>query len=167
MTSESRTQPLSAEDQPGEPELLHQVWLRRYPLLLGRRASEHYESVFREFALLATVEPGPSVPRRMLALIDELGRRYARNNAHEQQRDAALARGERSLDIELQVPVSAGEVGRRLEGMLDETDEFCRQGKLLTLAPANDVVAFRRWYIDELARQLDGAEPQPWPGELT
>jgi hypothetical protein len=150
-----------------EPEPLQPVLLQRYPLRLGVRASEHYESVFREFALLATVEPGPSVPTRMLALIDELGRRYSRDNATEQQRDSALARGEETVDIELKLPASAGAAGRRLARLLDETDEFCRQGQLLTLAPAEDVVHFRQWYIDELARQLDGEEPHPWPGEVS
>ena len=149
----------------GEP--LQEVWLRRYPLRLGLRASEHYESVFREFALLSAAEPGPSVPSRMVALIDELGKRYARNNAHEQQRDEALSRGEETLDIVLHVPASAGTIGRSIESMLDETDEYCRQGKLLTLGPPADVVAFRRWYIGELARQLEGAEAQPWSGEVS
>jgi hypothetical protein len=154
-----------ASDPAAEP--LQDVWLMGYPLRLGVRASEHYESVFREFALLASSEPGPSVPGRMMALVEEMERRYARNNAHEQQRDAALARGEEVLDIRLQVPASAGQIGRRLERMLDETDDFCRDGLLLTLAPADDVVAFRRWYLDELVRQLDGVPPTPWPGEAT
>jgi hypothetical protein len=163
MTSEQDV----AQGDAQESERLLEVWLLRYPLRLGVRASEHYESVFREFALLATAEPGPSVPGRMIALIEELGRRYARDNAHEQARDEALARGEEVLDILLRVPPAVGAVGPRLAQMLDETDEFCRQGLLLTLEPAEDVVAFRRWYLDELVRQLEGAPPQPWPGETT
>jgi len=165
MTSDQGVDHTGTRESDSEPLL--DVWLLRYPLRLGVRASEHYESVFREFALLATAEPGPSVPGRMIALIEELGRRYARNNAHEQERDAALARGEEVLDIRMQVPASVGPVSRRLAGMLDETDDFCRQGVLLTLEPAEDVVAFRRWYVDQLERQLDGAPPQPWPGETT
>ena len=165
MTSDQGVDHTGTRDSDSEPLL--DVWLLRYPLRLGVRASEHYESVFREFALLATAEPGPSVPGRMIALIEELGRRYARNNAHEQERDAALARGEEVLDIRMQVPASVGPASRRLAGMLDETDDYCRQGVLLTLAPAEDVVAFRRWYIDQLERQVEGAPPQPWPGETT
>ena len=168
MTSDSEIagQDVDQRAEPGSEPLLD-VWLLRYPLRLGVRASEHYESVFREFALLASAEPGPSVPARMLGLIEELGRRYARNNAHEQERDAALARGESVLDIRMQVPESVGSVSQRLAEMLDETDDFCRQGVLLTLEPAADVVAFRRWYLDELARQVDGEEARPWPGETT
>ena len=38
---------------------------------------------------------------------------------------------------------------------------------LLTLEPARDVVAFRRWYLGELVGQLAGEPPRPWPGELS
>lgn len=43
--------------------------------------------------------------------------------------------------------------------------DFCREGTVLTLTPHDDVVAFRRWYLDELIRQVDGGAPTPWPGE--
>jgi hypothetical protein len=58
------------------------------------------------------------------------------------------------------------EVAQRVEQLLDEADAFCRDGTLLTLEPSPDVVAFRRWYIGELARQVAGEAPEPWPGEL-
>ena len=155
------------QHQAQESEPLLDVWLMAYPLRLGGRASEHYESVFREFALLSTAEPGPSVPGRMMQLVEELGNRFARNNVHEHERDAALARGEEVLDIRLRVPASVAPLSSRVAEMLDETDEFCRQGVLLTLAPTEDVAAFRRWYLDELVRQVAGEPPKPWPGEPT
>ena len=145
---------------------LHDVWLRRYPLRLGARASEHYESVYRELALLASSDQGPPVPGTLLELLEEMDRRSARNNASEQVRDEALARGEDSLDIELHVPADVVEVGQRVEQLLEEADAFCRDGTLLTLEPSADVVAFRRWYIGELVRQVAGEAPRPWPGEL-
>ncbi|HTE73908.1 MAG TPA: hypothetical protein VK640_12010 [Actinomycetes bacterium] len=145
---------------------LHGVWLRRYPLRLGVRASEHYESVYRELALLASSEQGSPVPGTLLELLEEMDRRSARNNASEQVRDEALARGEDSLDIELHVPPDVVEVAQRVEQLLEEADAFCRDGTLLTLEPSSDVVAFRRWYIGELARQVAGEAPESWPGEL-
>ncbi len=132
----------------------------------GARASEHYESVYRELALLASSDDGPPVPGTLLVLLEELDRRSARNNASEQVRDEALARGEDSLDIELHVPADVVEVAQRVEQLLDEADAFCRDGTLLTLEPSEDVVAFRRWYISELVGQLAGEPPRPWPGEL-
>jgi hypothetical protein len=106
------------------------------------------------------------VPGTLLVLLEEMDRRSARNNASEQVRDEALARGEDSLDIELHVPADVVEVAQRVEQLLDEADAFCRDGTLLTLEPSEDVVAFRRWYIGELVGQLAGEPPRPWPGEL-
>lgn len=151
------------------PEPFVEIELLRYPLRLGARASEHYEEVFREFAILAGASPESTedVPARMLALIDALGRRYARQQDHEIEREEALLRGELSRDMVISVPPSAAEAGIELDRMLDETDEFCREGALLTLAPPEDVVAFRRWYITELVEQVAGRPAQPWPGDLT
>jgi hypothetical protein len=167
VTSESRGAGTSDLTDRGTHDTeLHGVWLRRYPLRLGARASEHYESVYRELALLASSEDGPRVPGTLLELLEEMDRRSARNNASEQVRDEALARGEDSLDIELRVPADVVELAQRVEQLLDEADAFCRDGTLLTLGPARDVVEFRRWYIGELVRQVDGGAPRPWPGEL-
>ena len=161
MTSESSGTGASGL---AEPEL-HAVWLRRYPLRLGARASEHYESVYRELALLASSEEGPPVPGTLLELLEEMDRRSARNNTSEQVRDEALSRGEDTLDIELHVPADVVELAQRVEELLDEADAFCRDGTLLTLEPSADVVAFRRWYIGELVGQVAGEAPRPWPGE--
>jgi hypothetical protein len=151
-----------------DAEPLLDVHFLRYPLRVGARATEHYEEVFREFAILAgDPEASDDVPARMLALIDALGRRYARQQDHEIEREQALARGETARDMVIKVPPSAADASRELDRMLDETDAFCRDGTLLTLAPPDDVVAFRRWYLSELIDQLEGLPANPWPGELT
>lgn len=134
-----------------------------YPLKLGVLASEHYNDVFREFALMATdQEQGDDVPGRLMALIDALGRRYAPQEDQAAERDAALARGETQRDISITVPVSAGGASATLDQMLDETDDFCRDGQLLTLAAPRHIAAFRRWYLQEVVRQTQGHQPTPW-----
>jgi hypothetical protein len=150
-------------------EPLVDVHLLRYPLRLGARTSEHYEEVFREFAILAgaTPEATDGVPARMLALVEALGRRYARQQDHEIEREEALLRGETCRDMVIHVPPSVAEASRVLDGMMDETDAFCRDGTLLTLAPPDDIVAFRKWYLAELVSQLEGGSAQPWPGDLS
>jgi hypothetical protein len=50
--------------------------------------------------------------------------------------------------------------------VLDETDEFCRAGKLLTLEAAHDVLAFRRWYLQQMTVQASGGPATPWSGDL-
>jgi hypothetical protein len=164
MSSARGGEPGGSPHTPSDDDALVEVRLLAYPLKAGVRATQHYNDVFREFALLAADESleAHAVPHRLLALIDALGRRYARQDEHEAERDAAFARGETTRDFTFTIPVSAGEASAVLDRMLDETDEFCRDGTLLTLAAPPDVVAFRRWYLREVQRQSLGREPTPW-----
>lgn len=145
-----------------------EVHLLRYPLLLGARTTEHYDEVFRELALHVSAHPGEqdSVPARVLTMLEQLGRHYQPQQEHEVEREEAIARGETVRDMVVHVPAGAGEAGRQIDALLDETDDYCRHGELLTLAPADDVVAFRRWYLAEVVNQADARPPTPWPGEL-
>lgn len=53
---------------------------------------------------------------------------------------------------------------KSLGAMLDEADEFCRQGKhLLTLAADEELVRFRRWYLAQFIDQAEGKPPVAWP----
>ena len=151
-------------DEPAETEVL----FKRFPLRVAARSTEHHQDLFREFALLAGagVDAPDTVPGRLLALIEQLGRRYQPQTAHEEERERALARGEVEADLSIRVPVSAGEAARDLGRMLDEADEFCRSGSLLTLAAPAESVDFRRWYLGEIVGQVAGRAPVPWPGGL-
>jgi hypothetical protein len=61
------------------------------------------------------------------------------------------------------VPSSARDACIELEKLLDEADEFCRSGEhLLTLAASPEVVSFRRWFLTEFVRQIDGEDPISW-----
>lgn len=147
---------------------LVQVRFLRFPVRVSARATEHFSELRREFALLAASTPKDceTVPARLLALIDALGRRYPPQVEHEAERQAALERGDKVADLAVKVPVSGAAASVALNDMLDEADEFCRTGALLTLAAPPDVAAFRRWYLDEVVAQVEGAEPTPWPGGL-
>lgn len=167
MTSDTGT--TTDRPEPGGPQdPLVDISLLRYPLRLGVRSSQHYEEVFREFALLAASQPQApdSIPVRLLGLIDALGRRYARQQRHEEERDAAVRRGELTRDFVIQLPASAAGASSALDAMLDETDRFCRDGTLLTLAAPADVVAFRRWYLTQVIDQVAGRPATPWTGDL-
>lgn len=154
--------------EPAVDDELVDVHLVRYPLRLGRRATEHYEEVFRELALLADTQPPvpDSMPSRLLALVGDLGRRYPRQQVHEGERDAALRAGETSRDMVIQVGASMVEGTKILDSLLDETDDLCRSGGLLTLGPPEGVLDFRRWYLAQCMTQLQGGVAVPWPGDL-
>lgn len=145
------------------------VRLRRFPLRVWARAHEHHEELLREFALLALDaqrSPG-AVPARLVALVARLQERYAAVvAAPTEAREAALARGERETELVYEVPPTAAAAAQELGALLEEADEFCARGQLLTLASRPEVVAFRRWFVEEFTRQVAGGAPRPWPGPL-
>jgi hypothetical protein len=112
------------------------------PLAVMQRSSEHSDELLREFALIRG-EGAHHVPARLLALIEELRGRFGSfSEGPRRAMEAAAA--------------------RQLGDLLDEADEFCRSGDLLTLATTPEGRAFRHWYLDEFQRQIDGLPPRPW-----
>ena len=130
-----------------------------------RRASEHHEELFREFTLIAASgEDHSAVPARLMALIDELTSQYSGfTSGTTEELQAAIERGDATIDLTFTLPSSVVPDVQRFHQLLDEADEYCRSGDLLTLATPPDAVAYRRWYLDEFVRQIGGEAPRPWP----
>ena len=146
------------------------VHLLELPVPLATRARQWFEELMREFALIhaGMVDgPGrPEVPGRLLAMVDMLVTRYSGLNDDARERlEAAIDRGDRLVqDHVTTVPPEAAQACQGLADMMDEADEFCRQGRhLLTLATPPDVLAYRRWYLSEVVVQIAGERPTPWP----
>ena len=132
------------------------------PLDVYSRSSEHTDELLREFALIRE-DDTDHVPARLLALIDELNIRFAEfTQEQSRQMQDALAGGEAELDLLYEVPAEATEGIVRLLALLDEADEFCRAGDLLTLATPSEGVAFRRWFLEEFLFQIEGRPPRTW-----
>jgi anti-sigma regulatory factor (Ser/Thr protein kinase) len=149
----------------GEVELVT-VRIIGMPLDVLRAAQEQYDALFREFRLILEREPDEArrLPGRLIALIDELGGRFARFTREQDDAwQAALARGDRAIDLEYRVPADAGSAAVRYDELLDEADDYCRQGaELLTLGPPAIAVAFRKWFLSEFARQARGEPAVAW-----
>lgn len=144
---------------------LHEVRLLGFPLPLSARSQEHHEELIREFQLLALDADTPhTVPRRLVALVEELTTAYAGfSDAPNSARDAAHARGDETIDLTYRVPASVADACANLDAMLEEADDFCREGdRLLTLATPADAAALRHWQLSEFVNQIGGAEPTPW-----
>ena len=75
---------------------------------------------------------------------------------------AALDRGDSEIDVRYDVPPEAADGALRLLVLLDEADDFCRAGDLLTLATLPETLDFRRWYLEEFIRQVAGEPPCSW-----
>lgn len=148
------------------PEDLAEVRLIGMPLGAWQAAQEHYDELFREFTLIASrpSEGAHTVPKRLMALIDNLTQSYGGfNTAAEAELDQALAEGRETIDLTFHVPREAGAATVELARLLDEADEYCRQGtELLTLVTPPGPLAFRNWYLDEFVRQIEGRPPRPW-----
>jgi hypothetical protein len=149
-----------------EPALC-EVVLLRFPLAIWQRSQEHVDELLREFALIAQAEEAhpTSVPRRLLDLVASLTNTYAGISTRpEEERDDAIARGETEIDLLYRTPADAADAVRHLGDMLEESDEYCRQGAhLLTLQTPPEQLRFRRWFLSEFLDQMDGRPPTPWP----
>ncbi|GAC1529701.1 MAG: hypothetical protein NVS3B12_03330 [Acidimicrobiales bacterium] len=136
---------------------LVEICLSGLPLDVARRATEYYAELLREFALITERQPdlATRVPGRLLAVVDELTKRFDTFATAPRQRIAeGQARGDRTVDVEFRMPPSAGPGAARLDRLLDDADDYCRHGtSLLTLAAPAEVVHYRRWYLDAVITQ--------------
>lgn len=168
MTSERSPSPLGRYAEPPSDEATHPVRLVGIPLRVLDAGRRHHAELMHEFALLAVADNlSDDLPQRMLELIDTLGRRYAtvadRPNA---EVEAALARGDDTIDLTYNVAAHVVEAADRLGALMDEADEYCRREQMLTLERTDVVRRFSTWYLDEFKRQINGEPPQPWDGPL-
>ncbi len=153
---------------PAPDDGLREVRLLRFPLAIYLSAQQHADELVREMTLIShsrsTHASERELPGRLVSLVEELGHRYAGVATEaEQQRDAAIDRGDTEIDLVYRVPAEAAESLRHVVEVFDAADEYCRAGQhLLTLASPPEALAFRRWYLSEFLAQIDGAEPTPW-----
>lgn len=138
------------------------VTLHRLPVHLHRQSAEHIDGLVREFQLIGN-DP-ESTPARMLSVGRRLSRR---SNAVMGMISRVVAeaaeRGESHVDLHFTVPVEAAGTCRSVDELLDEADQFCREGGLLTLATPRPALEYRRWFLGEFCRQIEGEDPLPWP----
>jgi hypothetical protein len=143
---------------------LRVVRMLGFPIDTFRHARQHVEALMREFAFVAAEGDAATTPRRLLELVDALRGRFAGFTAGVQDAiEEAVVRGDAAIDLEYRVPTPVGPAAAQLAAMLDEADEFCRRGALLTLATPPRLRDFRVWFLGEFTRQLRGAPPTPWP----
>ena len=156
----------------GRVQPLVVVELRGVPVALQARATEHTEELQREFVLIAEglqhIEGRSALPRRLLDLVEVLQREFGGFTTEQEDAfDEALRAGVPTIDLTFRVPPTVAEAAVAIGEMLDEADEYCREGRhLLTLATPPDLVAYRRWYLQQFVDQVAGGPPAPWRGPL-
>ena len=147
---------------------LRSVRIIGMPVALQLRAEQQNDELVREFQLIAQGQSRDGqhteLPKRLLQLVEQLSGQYGPfTTEQEQQLADAHAAGRASIDMTYQLPESVAEGARALGGMLDEADQFCRDGQyLLTLAAPPDLVAFRTWFLSEIIDHMAGKPPTSW-----
>jgi hypothetical protein len=141
------------------------IEIRGLPVPLHGRSQEHSEGLMREFALMANPHPDSEQepPQRLIRLMEQLRGEYSGFTAGvEQSLQDAIERGDEIIDLEYRLPVAVRGACIDLDQILDEVDEFCRAGEMLTLASPPELVRYRKWFLDEFVNQIDGKPPTPW-----
>jgi anti-sigma B factor antagonist len=134
------------------------------PLDVRRRASEHGETLRRELAFVEHASDPEAAPARLHQLSASLTARFgALTAAQDAEATAAQEAGQATIDLVYHLPLEVADACDDLAVLLDELDDFCREGDLLTLVTPPEAVAFRRWFLDEVREQLrEGRGPRPW-----
>jgi anti-sigma regulatory factor (Ser/Thr protein kinase) len=137
------------------------------PVEVYLAAEEHHDALVRELGMLLASGregSGSDEPARLLELAGRLvGQFGAGNEQRRAQVEAARLAGEQTVDVVMLFPSGAQDQVMQIADELDEVDEFCRRAQLLTPPSTEDLKRFRRWYTDEIVRQLAGETPTPWP----
>jgi hypothetical protein len=148
---------------------LVEVHLLQFPVEVWSRTQQHTDELLREFVLIGQqlrydeMATAP-VPIRLVELVEELSGSYGSFSEEQEARlFEAVAARESELDLTYQIPAAAGAAARHLGDLLNEADEYCRSGDLLTLETPAELVRFREWFLEEFRRQVAGEQPTPWP----
>ncbi len=123
---------------------------------------EHVETLVRELRVVASGQESGIAPvlDEIASIVEDILGRYARvkDESYLYAREA-LARGEKRITLELDLPEQAANDAEVLLGAVERADEVCRDQGLLALPASREVVEFRRWAFREVTRQLEGATP--------
>ena len=151
----------------GSEELIT-VHVLGLPTGLQVQAQQQNDELTRELMLVAEQMRqrgnAADLPVRFVEMVSTLSGRYAIFTAEQEaQLTAAIAAGQPTIDLTYTLPASAAAAAGALGEILDEADEYCRQGQLLlTLATPPELVAYRRWFLDQFVDQAGGAAPVSW-----
>lgn len=137
------------------------------PLEVYLEAEQHNDAIMRELMLLlqsSEARSGLDVPARLLEIAAEVRARFgAAATSIRKQVERAIEQRQETVDIVMEIPVAGWEALGRLASQLDEVDRFCATGDLLTLGSSPRLRRFRRWYVQQVADQVQGLPATPWP----
>jgi hypothetical protein len=121
------------------------------------RSRDHYEAVRREAQLLALAPE--TAPGRLEELVDRLGRQFPRSPADDVADQAYLAK-QATFAVRYVLPdelvPAALDAIEQLEALLDDIDRWAGADGVQLLEAPQDVRRYRKTYLDQVRRQLQG-----------
>lgn len=143
-----------------------EVELADVPAALFIASQNHQHDLLRELSLMDIGDrwglTDQQLPQRLAMMIAEILADYADvRTATRHQALAALERGEETVTIRVPARPGIADALRRWLQLVEQADDFCSQGLLLTLPAPAEVRTLRRWYveaIDEGLRDGDGRD---------
>ena len=156
-----------ARPSPEAPANQVPVEVREVPLRTLHASQTQWSELRREVRLLALAhEDDYPLAKNLSELFSELDR-ILQDSIHGDAIESALASGEATTDLRVEVPKASAETIEQFLELLDLADEFCQKQRLLSLARTPEQRRFQRWLFGEFVRQQRGETPQPWPGRST
>jgi hypothetical protein len=134
-----------------------EVRLLGAPIDRHRWIAARYDEVRRELTLLE-LSGGPPA---LVALGRELRDDYGSFSAQRAAELDAVAAGA-TTDLTFHVPPAAADRARRLDAILDEILSACERGELLAEVSDPAMAEYRRWFLGQFWRQVEGEAPTPW-----
>ena len=144
---------------------LHEIRMVGVPVEIFLAARQQHDELMREFAVLALAHQDQSsaAPAELRRLVHELGANSAAAPSRPgAEVDAAAEAGQPTVDLVFHLPMSALRAAERFEELMQSADEFCAQGRMLTMPRSPDIRRFAEWWFRELHRQVNGEAPTPW-----
>jgi hypothetical protein len=148
-----------------------EVALVQYPVALGMRQRDEVGDLLREFQLITIGDRAgrdTTTPQALLMFARAITEQYADAlTAPQQELERAHGAGEEHTTLCYPVVPETRTVLLYYARTMEEADEYSREARLMTLAPAAALYALRRWTVEEFVRQYDGHRPRPWPEART
>jgi anti-sigma regulatory factor (Ser/Thr protein kinase) len=155
----------SAEAQ--EHDVTVRVWLLGVPLRVVHHYRKRWLELVREMQLLALTSPSPQ---------QEMAQRFCDaaklvySDLYVVERSAMgftpISDDGATVDAVFDVPRSRRQVFLDIRDMARELEQRWAGIELLFVHPGKQAVRLREWWLGEVIKQLDGADPTPWKGDL-
>lgn len=145
-----------------------EVRLLGMPVRSWLRLQEHTDALLREYRLMVQQDTA-HLPPELLSLLGKV-QAILPDSAVPELRSgvkAAFDAGQAQVDVKATLTARQSEHLMSLDRLLTRVDVYCRDGVLLTLPLESDVRGLRGWVVEEVARQLAGAEPRAYDGPFT